>query len=162
MAVMSDTGSVEIGQSFEGKYGFYCVDKATWIKIKYIRKYYQEALRRAHAWQRYYAKAKHNRKGSIPVLTPRDLVYCEYHQCRVYNRVPWFPKKTLWTQDNHENYLTVDIRIEEIYSKCRIPYKEKESAEKYSLTKVQLDSGHYCGIEYYVNIMYKKLLEASA
>lgn len=154
-------GSVEIGIAHEGKYGFYCVDKTLWIKIKYIRKYYQEALRHAHSWQRYYSKAKHNRRGSTPELSLRDLVYCELASTTQYVRKLWFPKKYLQTQRNHESFLELDIRIQEIYNIARIPYKTEEEAKKYSVTKVQLDIGRFAGIGYYVDMMYKKLIEAS-
>ena len=154
-------GSVEIGIAHEGKYGFYCVDKETWNKIKVIRKHFYRALTKAHAWQRYYSKAKHNRKGIAPELSPVDLVFCEQLPTFEYVRTPWFPKKYLQTQKNHETYLNVDIRIVEIMEVARMNWATKEVAEKFSLTKVQLDSGHMCGMGYYVNMMYDKITQAS-
>jgi hypothetical protein len=140
-------------KSFQGKYGFYCVDKSTWIKIKYIRKCFFEALKKAHAWQRYYSKQIQNRKGCAPVLTLQDLVFCKYEISS-----PWSAYKFLFTQKNHDKDLVVDIRILQIYNICRIPYKEKQTTEQYSMTPVQLNYINNCDMVSYVDHMFDKLI----
>src|SRR5262245_19500805 len=70
-----------------GRWGYYPCPYELYRKLKRLNLLALHARRRSAAWERWYRKLPHNRKGQEPVLPPisrddADFIYADYRKAR--------------------------------------------------------------------------------
>ncbi len=123
---------------FQSRWGFHPCDYSTYRKLKFLHHVYQQALRMAHAWERWKRKDPHNRverrrirnaKGQIigyeppaPLAEPR---LCPIFSHKVLEQRHVDKKANLFREGFlDEKVVTDDVGIAEDYAGARKPVKE--------------------------------------
>lgn len=120
---------------YQSKFGFHPCDKATFLKLKKLHKYYWMTVQKFHEWQRWerkqpqnrvlreYFRDENNRKCGFKVIGPKpEPKYC-----------PHFITVKSWVGK------VMDERVLYDYQNARHPV-DKDQVKPLNLTHAQIDS----------------------
>jgi hypothetical protein len=100
--------------TYTSRFGFHVCDRATYLQLKRLHRWYWRTVRDFHRWWRWQRKLPHNRQGSEPA-------YCPLF---VEDRV-WYKPKRSHGQDGFRRYpkTLVDRGVVAWFAAARMPHE---------------------------------------
>jgi hypothetical protein len=150
---MNVTKDSAMTQVFESKWGFHPVSRETSRKLRFLNGFYQKALHRYAAWNRWDVKSPQNRVHKIRIRDEKGQVIDyrkeEWKEPKIISlftqkktkKSNYHPKKG-WIGDGAiYTYLEMNsLGIPEMSKAARTPYATKESVKPLALSEEQIDA----------------------
>jgi hypothetical protein len=139
---------------FQSRWGFHPCDYQTYRKLKFLNQVYLQAIRLAHAWERWYRKDPHNRvmrrrirneKGQTigyepPVSLPEPKI-CPVFSQKVFEK-RFVDKKGKFSREGfmEEKVVVNDCWIAADYASARKPAAHQAAVQPLHHTQTELEA----------------------